>query len=93
MNSKRHKISILTAILFASSCAAYADNYSVRYTIGAGGASRIVDAASFSDAKAIVESDNKACVVYQVQATEFPYKTVDYMSLDAAAELAQSKNK
>lgn len=82
----------LTLVLLSAS-AAHADSYSVRYTMGAGGASKIIEAASFSDAKAIVESNNKACVVYQVQASEFPYKTVDYMSLDAAAELARSKNK
>jgi hypothetical protein len=64
MNSKRHKISILSAILFASSCAAYADNYSIMYTNGVSGA-------SFSDAKATVESDNKARVIYQFQENNF----------------------
>jgi hypothetical protein len=83
----------ILATLLTSASAGYADTFSVRYTIGAGGMSKITEAESFSDAKAIVESENKACVVYQVQASEPPYKTVDYMSLDAAAELARSKNK
>jgi hypothetical protein len=48
---------ILTAILLSAS-AANANSFSVRYTIGAGGMSKIIEAASFSDAKAIVESDN-----------------------------------